>query len=147
MDFQLLGYVTHRHQRPLRRTIHVRGSIAKPRIIDIGDRPCSRGTIGLYPALPEGRRIRWTYHVTMRLQQRNLTSELLFDAVDTLEIVEAYPRDKYLPSFLLRGEQNGVLFNAQIATDTSGDNIRVVTMYVPDAQEWEDDGRLRRRAQ
>jgi hypothetical protein len=29
-------------------------------------------------------RIRWTYHVTMRLQQRNLTSELLFDAVDSI---------------------------------------------------------------
>jgi hypothetical protein len=41
-------------------------------------------------------RVRWTYHVTMRLQKRALTSEMLRSAMATLEIIEMYPQDKYL---------------------------------------------------
>jgi len=61
----------------------------------------------------------------MRLQQRGLDAEALRNAVSSLEIVEAYPDDKYLPSFLLRGEIQGAVFHAQIATDVEGDNIRL----------------------
>jgi len=49
-----------------------------------------------------------------------------------------------LPSFLVRGEANGGVFHAEVATDVEGDNIRVVTMYTPDADEWEDGFRKRR---
>jgi hypothetical protein len=52
-------------------------------------------------------RVRWTYHGTMRLQQRGLTADTLLHAVSSLEIVEPYPDDKYLPSFLRRGEIEG----------------------------------------
>jgi hypothetical protein len=79
----------------------------------------------------------------MRLQQRNLTSQLLHDAVNSLEIIETYEHDKYLPSFLLRAECRGIQFHVQIATDSEGDNVRVVTMYVPDPDEWIE-GRVRR---
>jgi hypothetical protein len=51
----------------------------------------------------------------------------------SLEVVESYPDDKYLPSFLLRGEIEGAVLHVQIATDVEGDNIRVVTMYTPEA--------------
>ena len=48
-----------------------------------------------------------------------------------------------MPSFLVRGEAKGAVFHAQVATDVEGDNIRVVTMYTPDADEWEDGFRKR----
>ena len=67
-------------------------------------------------------RVRWTYHVTMRLQQRALTAEMVQNAIATLEIIEAYPQDKYLPSFLVRGESE----------------------YTPDPDEWDEGLRLRR---
>ena len=89
-------------------------------------------------------RVRWTYHVTMRLQQRGLNAEALCNAIASLEIIEAYPDDKYLPSFLLRGETQGTVFHAQIATDVEGDNIRVVTMYTPDGEEWDEESRKRK---
>ena len=91
-----------------------------------------------------GGRVRWTYHVTMRLQQRGLTAGMIRDAMATLEILEAYPQDKYLPSFLVRGESETCVFHAQIATDIDGDNIRIVTMYEPDPNEWDEGLRLRR---
>jgi hypothetical protein len=63
-----------------------------------------------------GSRIRWTYHVTMRLQQRSLAADFIETAIDSLEILESYPQDKYLPSFLVRGESNRIVFHAHIAT-------------------------------
>ncbi len=80
----------------------------------------------------------------MRLQQRGLDAQALCHAAATLEIIEAYPDDKYLPSFLLRGELNAAVFHAQIATDVEGENVRVVTMYTPDADEWDEMFRTRR---
>ena len=80
----------------------------------------------------------------MRLQQRALTAEMVRNAIATLEIVEAYPQDKYLPSFLVRGESEGSVFHAQIATDVEGKNIRIVTMYTPDPEEWDEGLRVRR---
>ena len=69
---------------------------------------------------------------------------MLRDTLATLEIIEAYPQDKYLPSFLLRGESGGTVFHVQIATDMEGENIRVVTMYIPDPGEWDEGLRCRR---
>ncbi len=62
----------------------------------------------------------------------------------TLEILEAYPQDKYLPSFLVRGESEECVFHAHIATDVEGENIRIVTMYAPDPNEWDVELRVRR---
>ena len=80
----------------------------------------------------------------MRLQQRALPVETVRNAMTTLEIIEAYPLDKYLPSFLLRGESAGFVFHAQVATDVEGMNIRIVTMYTPDPDEWDEGLRFRR---
>lgn len=44
-------------------------------------------------------RIFWTYHVNMRLAGRFIPREAILASVDTYELVEAYPDDKYLPSY------------------------------------------------
>jgi hypothetical protein len=81
----------------------------------------------------------------MRLQQRNLRSDMLVAAVDSFEIVENYPDDKYLPGFLLRAETAGVVFHVQVATDVQGNNVRIVTMSAPEPDEWDQDFRVRRK--
>ena len=44
------------------------------------------------------RRVLWTYHVNMRLSGRFIRrGEAILDAVESYEIIEAYPGDKYLP--------------------------------------------------
>jgi hypothetical protein len=80
----------------------------------------------------------------MRLQQRSLGSEMLLGGTGSLEILESYPDDKYLPSFLVRGVFEGMVFHAQIATDVEARNVRVVTMYIPDKEEWDSELRVRR---
>jgi hypothetical protein len=63
---------------------------------------------------------------------------------DSLEIIESYPGDKYLLSFLMRGEVEGQVFHAHIATDVEARNLRVVTMYLPAPEEWDSEFRNRR---
>jgi len=80
----------------------------------------------------------------MRLKQRSLGSEILTKGAESLEILESYPDDKYLPSFLLRGESEAGVFHVQIATDVQGGNVRIVTIYLPNPQEWDAEFRVRR---
>lgn len=89
-------------------------------------------------------RVLWTYHVNMRLAGRQIPRETLLGAVDTLEIVEAYPDDKYLPSYLVLGRANGEGVHILMATDVEGNTVRVVTAYRPDVHEWREDLKTRR---
>jgi len=87
------------------------------------------------------RKIYWTYHVNMRLAGRYLTRDEILAAVDTYEIVESYPEDKYLPSYLVLA---GAAFHVLFATDVEGDNVRIITAYLPNPKEWTPDLRKRR---
>ncbi len=90
------------------------------------------------------RQIFWTYHVNMRLQGRPITREALLAAVDTYEVVESYPQDKSLPSYLVLAHDGSETFHVLFATDVAEKNVRVVTAYRPSADEWEGDGKTRR---
>ena len=80
-------------------------------------------------------RVLWTYHVNMRLAGRFIARESILGAVETLELVEAYPDDKYLPSYLVLGRTGGDALHVLVAVDVEGDNVRVVTAYRLDAGE------------
>ena len=47
------------------------------------------------------RKVYWTYHVNMRLAGRYISRDELFEATETYEVIESYPDDKYLPSYLV----------------------------------------------
>jgi hypothetical protein len=91
-----------------------------------------------------GGRILWTYHVNMRLGQRFIARETIIAAAESYEMVEAYPEDKYFPSYLLLGKLNEEAFHALFGTDVGGQNVRVVTAYYPSPGEWEEDLKTRR---
>jgi hypothetical protein len=93
----------------------------------------------------EQRKIFWTYHVNMRLGQRPISRELILGAVDSFDVIEEYPDDKYLPSYLLRAQQEELVFHVHIDTDISLDNVRIVTAYIPDSSIWEKDFKTRRK--
>jgi hypothetical protein len=89
-------------------------------------------------------KVLWTYHVNIRLAGRFIAREAILSAVDTYQLVEAYPDDKYLPSYLVLAHEGLDYFHILFATDVAGDNVRVVTAYRPDQTEWEDDLKNRR---
>jgi len=91
------------------------------------------------------RRILWTYHANMRLHGRFLDCQSILDAVEGFEIIDSYPDDKYLPSYLVYGQTEGTTLHVLFAVDVAGDNVRVVTSYRPDPRDWEQDLITRRK--
>jgi len=80
----------------------------------------------------------------MRLADRFIPRETIVTAVDTYELVEAYPEDKYLASYLVLVFHDFEYFHVLFAADVEGDNVRVVTAYRPDPEEWEENLKIRR---
>jgi len=90
------------------------------------------------------RRVFWTYHVNLRLERRFIPRMEILDAVDSYEVVEAYPDDKYLPSYLILGRGSSSRFHVLFAADVKEDNVRIVTAYRPNLEEWAPDLKTRR---
>jgi hypothetical protein len=90
------------------------------------------------------RQIFWTYHINMRLAGRFMSRQEILDAVNTYELIESYPDDKYLPSYLIYGQAEDEGFHGLFAVDVAEDQVRVVTAYRPDPQAWEADQKTRR---
>ena len=54
-------------------------------------------SVGFIKTCIRQNRIFWTYHVNMRLGVRSISRQIILDAVDSFEVIEEYPKDKYLP--------------------------------------------------
>ncbi len=93
----------------------------------------------------EQRRIRWTYHVNMRLRGRFIPREAILASTDTYEIIEEYVHDKYLPSYLVYARYEDDPFHIQIATDVAGNTVTIVTAYRPTPDKWQEDFKTRRK--
>ena len=91
------------------------------------------------------RKIFWTYHVNMRMKGRFIPRHIIIDSVQNYEITEAYPEDKYLPSYLVYSFYETLLFHVLFAVDVVRENVRVITSYYPDSEEWEANFKKRRR--
>ena len=92
------------------------------------------------------RRIRWTYHVNMRLKGRFISREAVLSSSDKYEIIENYPEDKYLPSYLIYTTHQNMVFHVQIATDLENNYITIITAYKPNLNKWEKDLKTRRKS-
>jgi len=90
-------------------------------------------------------RILWTYHVNMRLSQRSITSLNVINSIDSFEIIEEYPDDKYLPSYLIYAKDSDFVFHLVVAVDETSNCITVVTAYKPTLEKWGNDFKTRRK--
>lgn len=90
------------------------------------------------------RKIFWTYHINMRLQKRGISRQIILESLASYEIIEEYPEDKYLPSYLVYTQYQGEHFHILFAIDMEEDNIRVITAYRPNSLEWTDNLKTRR---
>ena len=90
------------------------------------------------------RKLRWTYHADIQMQDRTIDRQTIIDSVNAFEVIEEYPDDKYLPSYLVYSRFGSLVIHVLFAADVAGDNARVVTSYFPNLVEWESDMRTRR---
>jgi hypothetical protein len=89
-------------------------------------------------------KIFWTYHVNMRLRGRFLNRQAILQSNERYEIIEEYPKDKYLPSYLVSSEYQGDIIHILFAVDLAGENVRIVTAYRPNPEEWDEEFKTRR---
>ena len=80
----------------------------------------------------------------MRLRQRCISRQEIISSTANYEIIAEYPDDKYFPSYLVYSQYKDAAFHILFAIDVDGDNVRVVTAYSPDPEEWESDLKTRR---
>jgi hypothetical protein len=86
----------------------------------------------------------WTYHVNMRFRARFINRQAILQSRKSYEIIEEYPKDKYLPSYLVYSEYEADIFHILFAVDLDEENVRIVTAYRPNPEDWEDGFRTRR---
>ena len=82
--------------------------------------------------------------MNLRLKGRSVSRQIILGSVDSYEVVESYPDDKYLPSYLVLARLAGNAIHVLFAIDVEGDNVRIVTAYRPSPDEWENDLKTRR---
>ncbi|OGW61266.1 MAG: hypothetical protein A2V83_04690 [Nitrospirae bacterium RBG_16_64_22] len=92
------------------------------------------------------RRVLWTYHVNMRMRDRAISRQAILESVRHYELIEAYPDDKYLPSYLVYSRHQNSAVHVLFAADVEGDNVRVITAYYPDSAHWSADLKTRRKS-
>lgn len=89
------------------------------------------------------RRVFWTYHMNMRMDTRLITRRMIIEAT-SLEIIESYPDDKYFPSYLVLAWHGNDAFHVLFATDIVNNNVRVITVYRPNPEIWDNTMKTRR---
>ena len=78
----------------------------------------------------------WKYNVNMRLKERFIARQAVLFSIDTYEIIESYPDDKYLPSFLIWAQYGKDIIHIHIATDFENEMVRIITAYKPTLEKW-----------
>ena len=90
------------------------------------------------------RKLFWTYHVNMRMKSRLIPRKMILDSVQYHKIIAAYPKDKYLPSYLVLSKYQDRVLHILFSVDTIEDNVRIITAYQPSLDEWDEDFETRR---
>ena len=109
------------------------------------DRKLPDDPLGFIRSRVRNGRMVWTYHGGRRLEKRVIGRSAIVASTETYEVVESYPDDKYLASYLILAWHEGEAFHILFGTDIDERNVRVVTAYRPSSEEWEADLRTRRR--
>jgi hypothetical protein len=83
--------------------------------------------------------------VSNLFRERYISRGQILENVNTYEIIESYPEDKYLPSYLIWGKSDQKIFHVQFAVDLENRNVRVITAYIPEPGKWKSGLKIRRK--
>ena len=83
--------------------------------------------------------------MNMRMKGRFIPRQIVLDSIQHYEIIEEYPDDKYLPSYLVFSKYQDKVFQVLFALDVEENNVRIITVYYPSLNEWEEGYKTRRK--
>ena len=85
-----------------------------------------------------------TNHAAERCRQRKIVSKDIQNAIMTGEIIEDYPDDFPFPSCLVCGKSTKDEI-IHVCISDEGTSSKIITVYIPSLEKWEDDFKTRRR--
>jgi hypothetical protein len=88
-------------------------------------------------------KLKWTTHVLMRLQERDIQPSDVKNAIMHGEIIEQYPSDHPHPACLVYGLDVSEK-TLHVVVGLGNGHIWLVTAYYPDEEHWESDYKTRR---
>lgn len=89
-------------------------------------------------------RLVFRVHAVQRMFQRRISEVEVKQAITSGETIETYPTDKPLPSRLVLGWSGPRPIHVVAADDRQAQETIIITVYQPDAGEWEPDFKRRR---
>ena len=89
-------------------------------------------------------RLVYRVHAIQRMFQRRISKEEVAHVLATGETIQAYPTDKPFPSRLILGWSGTRPIHVVAADNTEDQETIVVTVYQPDAVEWQADFKRRK---
>ncbi|MCX6996787.1 MAG: DUF4258 domain-containing protein [Kiritimatiellaeota bacterium] len=88
-------------------------------------------------------RFEFSRHAFHRAVERNISADEIRQAGAVVEVIEDYPRDKYLPSCLLLGfTSGGRPLHLQVCY-IEAELVKIITLYEPNPGQWEEYRRRR----
>ena len=90
-------------------------------------------------------RLVFRVHAIQRMFQRRVSEEEVKQVVVTGETIETYPDDKPFPSRLMLGWIGSRPVHVVVADNVGAQEAIIITVYQPDAEEWETGFKRRKR--
>jgi len=101
-------------------------------------------TIDDIALLYKAQSVRWTSHMLERMFRRGISMDDVASALINGEIIEQYPTDYPFPSCLVLGHSKvGKILH--IVCGSSGAELWLITVYIPNPADWSEDFRQRRK--
>ena len=99
--------------------------------------------IDLIKKLCVQRRIKWSTHVAMRIQERGISRVDVINCLENGEIIENYPTDYPHPSCLVFGYtlDNRII---HVVVGCDEENLYIITVYFPNLGKFQEDMRTRK---
>ena len=101
--------------------------------------------IELLQRLCRDNRIMWTIHALKRIRERGIPAEEVLRCIAQGTVIENYPDDRPFPSCLIHCGAGSRPLHAVVSSD--GTEITIITAYIPNGDEWEDDYQKRKAVQ
>jgi hypothetical protein len=93
----------------------------------------------------EKEKIAFKKHSVLRMYERGIRADEVKEVLTSGEIIESYPEDKPLPSYLLLGYTSKIRnVHVVVAVDKNEPMLWIITVYLPTTGEWDEEFRKRK---
>ncbi|NLV45420.1 MAG: DUF4258 domain-containing protein [Candidatus Hydrogenedentes bacterium] len=89
--------------------------------------------------------IEFSAHAVQRMFEREIGADAVISVVQKGEFIAKYDNDTPFPSVLMCGDYEDITLHVVVGFDTESDTARIITVYVPSLDLWEDGYKTRKK--